>query len=119
VIKHFQFSIHHSSIHHSSIHHSINPSFHQFIIPSFINPSFINPSFHHSINSSFIFHFGCKFSNKFLHTQVFLHFFANLFAYINIFLYLCSTFLNNRQKSSNFLTFKRRIAIFSPKLVRD
>jgi len=111
VIKHFQFSIHQSIIHQSIIHQSI--------IPSFINPSFINPSFHHSINSSFIFHFGCKFSNKFLHTQVFLHFFANLFAYINIFLYLCSTFLNNRQKSSNFLTFKRRIAIFSPKLVRD
>ena len=45
--------------------------------------------------------------------------FSKKFAYINIFLYLCSTFLNNRQKSSNFLTFKRRIATFPKNLVRD
>ena len=51
--------------------------------------------------------------------QVFLHFLANLLAYINIFLYLCTAFQNNRQKSSNFLTFKRRIATFPKNLVRD
>ena len=51
--------------------------------------------------------------------QVFLHFLANLLAYINIFLYLCSTFLNDLQKPSNLQTFKRRKATFSPKLVRD
>ena len=51
--------------------------------------------------------------------QVFLHFLANLLAYINIFLYLCTAFQNNRQKSSNFLTFKRRKATFPKNLVRD
>ena len=45
--------------------------------------------------------------------------FSKKFAYINIFLYLCSTFLNNRQKPSNLQTFKRRKATFSHKLVRD
>ena len=51
--------------------------------------------------------------------QVFLHFLVNLLAYINIFLYLCTAFLNNLQKPSNLQTFKRRKATFPPKIVRD
>jgi len=54
-----------------------------------------------------------------LRCGVFSYLLAPKFAYINIFLYLCTAFLNDLQKPSNLQTFKRRKATFSHKLVRD